>query len=101
MSSISTVSVSSSVSSLASTPNSLSCSATSSGREGVSWKPDRLTETGTLTWYCCCHAPIWAKAVESTQPPISRISPMSSARGMNSAGETCPSTGLYQRSSAS
>ena len=51
MSSISTVSVSSSVSRPASTPDSLSCCATCPGREAESWKPERLTETGTRT----CH----------------------------------------------
>ena len=37
----------------------------------------------------------------STQAPIGTIGPASSATGMNSAGGTSPSAGLFQRSSAS
>ena len=37
----------------------------------------------------------------STQAPIGTIDPVSSATGMNSAGDTGPSVGLFQRSSAS
>src|SRR5271165_3673657 len=41
------------------------------------------------------------QAASSTHWPIGRISPVSSARGMNSPGETRPRSGQRQRSSAS
>ena len=43
----------------------------------------------------------WLKAVRRTHSPIGRIRPLSSAAGMNSAGETGPSSGCVQRSKAS
>ena len=41
------------------------------------------------------------QASRRTKSPISTISPISSATGMNSAGETMPRTGCGQRNSAS
>jgi len=41
------------------------------------------------------------QAVLSTQSPISRIAPVSSATGMNTAGEMLPRSGCFQRSKAS
>jgi hypothetical protein len=55
MSSISTVSVSSRVSSAASTENTSSSWATSSGKLAESWKPE-IDDTGTLTPSCRCHS---------------------------------------------
>ena len=43
----------------------------------------------------------WAHAVSSTHSPIGMIRPVSSARGMNWAGETMPSSGCCQRTRAS
>ena len=40
-------------------------------------------------------------AVRSTHSPMGRISPLFSAIGMNSAGDTMPSSGCCQRSKAS
>ena len=47
------------------------------------------------------HAAPCAQACSSTHLPISVISPVSSASGMNSSGGTTPRTGWFQRISAS
>ena len=43
----------------------------------------------------------WRQAFSSTISPIGTIRPLSSAKGMKSAGETLPRVGWFQRTSAS
>ncbi len=47
------------------------------------------------------HCANWVVAVRNTHSPIVNIRPLRSAIGMNSAGDTAPSSGWVQRSSAS
>ncbi len=61
------------------------------------WIGDRLTATCTGFGHLV-HS---AQALRSTQLPISTMRPISSAIGMNSAGETMPRSGCGQRNSAS
>jgi hypothetical protein len=48
-----------------------------------------------------CHSAAWRTACDSTQSPMATMKPVSSATGMNCAGETSPSSGSRQRISAS
>ena len=64
----------------------------------ASWRAERFTLTGgPPAWgvSACVQASI------SAQRPSGTIRPVSSATGMNSAGETAPRTGCRQRISAS
>ena len=63
----------------------------------LNWTAERLT--ATLTWSGQLAAS--AQACRSTHSPIGTIRPVSSATGMNSAGETMPRSGWCQRNSAS
>ena len=69
-----------------------------------SWRPDRLMlrvsgrSRGGLVR---CHSAACRQASRSTQAPSGRISPLASARGMNSVGGTSPRTGWCQRARAS
>jgi hypothetical protein len=47
------------------------------------------------------HCLAWRQALASTHSPIGTIRPVSSAMGMNSAGDTGPSSACFQRSRAS
>jgi hydrogenase maturation protein HypF len=79
--------------------------ATSSTTSGNwSWRPDRLmlrvggfSRGGLLR----CHSAACRQASRSTQAPRGRISPLASARGMNSVGATSPRAGWFQRARAS
>ena len=53
--------------------------------------------TKPLVVSCCSHLLIWAQAVSRTHCPMGRISPDSSARGINCAGEIKPCIGCIQR----
>jgi len=48
-----------------------------------------------------CHTASWAQAVRKTHSPSGMMWPVSSASGMNSAGETIPASSSGQRTSAS
>ena len=48
-----------------------------------------------------CQARFWLHAVRSTHSLIGSMRPASSANGMNSVGDTAPSSGCRQRISAS
>jgi hypothetical protein len=48
-----------------------------------------------------CHSAACRQASHSTQAPRGRMSPLASARGMNSVGATSPRTGWRQRARAS
>ena len=63
----------------------------------LNWAGDRLTATRTGFG----HVAASQQACLSTHSPIGTIRPISSASGMNSAGETMPRLGEFQRSSAS
>ncbi|OPZ01700.1 MAG: hypothetical protein BWZ09_02662 [Alphaproteobacteria bacterium ADurb.BinA305] len=95
-----------SVSSSSSWPGSMpvrsSTSRTRSGRRPpASWCAETFTATRTAGRPVSCQWRTWRQAVSSAQSPIATISSLSSATGMNSAGDTQPSAGLFQRSSAS
>ena len=77
----------------------------------------RPTSAGNPDWANCCtdtftatrgtttpwssQALVWAQAVRSTHSPMGTIRLVSSATGMNSAGDTDPNSLLVQRSRAS
>jgi hypothetical protein len=61
---------------------------------------DTLMETGSSTPRVRQEA-AWRTACDSTQSPMAMMKPLSSATGMNSDGDTSPSTGSPQRISAS
>lgn len=64
------------------------------------WTSDTLTAmVSAYPW--SIHSRNWRVAVCSTQSPMGRIMPLDSATGMNSAGDTRPSSGCSQRSKAS
>ncbi len=65
------------------------------------WRGDRLTATGGDGIPASRQARFWAQAVFSTQAPMVRMRPVSSASGMKVSGGTTPSSGLCQRKSAS
>jgi len=62
---------------------------------------ERLTETriGAIPW--ARHSAFCLQASRRTHSPMGTISPVSSAIGMNCAGETSPKVGWFQRTSAS
>ena len=66
-----------------------------------SWRLETFTESTSPPQPCSSQARAWAVASSSTQAPISRMKPVSSARGMISRGVTMPSSSSVQRSSAS
>ncbi len=77
----------------------------------------RATSAGKPDWANCCtdtftatrgtgtpssrQVLAWAQAVRSTHSPMGTIRLVSSATGMNSAGDTDPNSALVQRSRAS
>ena len=65
-----------------------------------SWSGDTLTATSGLS-PSASHATIWRHAASSTHSPSSWIRPLLSATGMKSPGGIIPSSGSFQRSSAS
>ena len=62
-----------------------------------SWVGDRLTATHTSSGHCAASS----QARLMTHSPSATISPISSATGMNSTGETMPRSGWCQRIRAS
>jgi hypothetical protein len=66
-----------------------------------SCRADRLTATGIADSPSSCHSRLCRQASFRTQSPITTISPVSSATGMNRAGGTIPSCGCRQRIKAS
>ena len=83
---------------LAGRPDSASASRTTATTlPRRNWIGDRLTATRTSSGQRAHSMQAW----RSTQSPISTIRPISSATGMNSAGEIMPRSGCGQRSSAS
>ena len=65
------------------------------------FRADRLTAILRCDQPVARHCTSWRQAVSSTHWPIGTISPVSSAMGMKSAGETSPRSGCCQRSKAS
>jgi hypothetical protein len=69
------------------------------GAEVVNGQPDAERLEGVV--WAACQWPAWRQASRRTQLPMASTWPVSSARGMNSAGETAPRTGCCQRTRAS
>ncbi|MCY1556015.1 hypothetical protein D9M68_927220 [compost metagenome] len=65
------------------------------------WMPDTLTDRCTAPMRVLPHSAILRQASFSTQVPTRTIKPVSSRMGMNSAGDTMPWPGRFQRISAS
>ena len=63
----------------------------------ITWIGDRLTAILMPSGQCAASA----QALRNTHSPSGTMSPISSATGMNSAGEIMPRSGCFQRSSAS
>jgi hypothetical protein len=83
-------------------PLASSASSTSHNRFGsANCRGDRLTAIVTGRRPRRCQTMFCAQASLSTQRPIGTIKPVSSASGMNCPGDTVPSSGWIQRSSAS
>ena len=102
-SSTSRLSVSSSLSRSAGTSFTASARATSSTKFSW-WNCCELTLTAIVKWLSCGSSFQRASSLQaecSTQRPSARIRPVSSATGMNFAGETRPCSGWCQRTSAS
>ena len=59
-----------------------------------SWTPETLTLIESGSGHLRFQTTAWRHASSSTQRPISTITPVSSAAGMNSAGETSPRCGM-------
>ena len=79
-------------------PASASAARTVSMRSAaLNWWTERLTETRTSAG----HSAACRQAARSTYAPSGTMSPVSSASGMNSPGETTPRSGWRQRTSAS
>ncbi|MOA05295.1 hypothetical protein D3C78_1248880 [compost metagenome] len=100
--SASTLSVSSSSSSAGGRPLLRRVRSTIAARSA--WRnctADTLTATLSSGRPWACQAMTWWQASPSAHSPSGRISPLSSAMGMNLSGGTWPSTGLCQRISAS
>ncbi|MNT46551.1 hypothetical protein D3C72_1832040 [compost metagenome] len=62
---------------------------------------DRLTAIFGTYKPCACQRIIWRHASSSTHLPSWLMKPLSSASGMKRAGGTRPSSGWFQRTSAS
>ena len=88
----------------AATPNSDSASRTPSTKP-ASWtsRAETLTPTNMSTGVAsaACQAAVWRQASRSTQRPIGRIEPCSSAISMNWPGAIRPFSGWRHRTSAS
>ena len=98
-----TLSVNSSFSRVGSAPVFLMAARTCSTKSGW-WNCRALTLTASCSSRAngsVSHALIWAQAVSSTHCPMERMSPVSSASGMNCSGETKPRSGCSQRSNTS
>ncbi len=63
----------------------------------VNWTAETLTAIFSPSGHRTASAQAWA----NTHSPRGTMRPSSSARGMNSAGETKPRVGCFQRKSAS
>ena len=95
------LSVISSVSWEAGTRHFASCEATCSGRRlSIRFRTERFTET--LTWSpASIQARCWRRAMSRTLAVRDLISPVCSARPMNSSGPTMPRSGCCHRTRAS
>ena len=85
-------------------PESARVVATSSLRWAAPiWRADRLTATlsGGRSGNRRFQSATWRQDRSSTNAPRGRISPVSSATGMNSAGAISPRAGWFQRTRAS
>jgi hypothetical protein len=84
--------------------NPLSASAATTSRvtsTSISCRGERFTAIRSGASTSADQAAAWCSACRSTQRPISMMAPLSSASGMNSAGDTVPSCGWCQRTNAS
>ncbi len=67
----------------------------------ANWRLATLTATGSGPLACGAQAAIWRQASSMAQAPTGTIRPLRSSSGMNSAGDTTPWPGRFQRSKAS
>ncbi len=66
-----------------------------------SWRPERFTHTGNGAPRSASQRAAWRQASSSTHAPRGTISPLSSAAGMNSLGDTTPRRAWCHRTRAS